>query len=106
MYWEFQTSYRHQIFFMKDRVDKKEFTIEYCPTGEMIADHFTKPLQGHVFNTLQSIIMGWTPLSSLQHKHTSTSSSSKERVGNNMPGDEDFKKAVKIKSYAEAVIQH
>lgn len=35
-----------RYFFVKDRVDNKEFAIEYCPTKEMIADYFTKPLQG------------------------------------------------------------
>ena len=35
-----------RCFFMKDLVDKKEFEIKHCPGEEMIADYFTKPLQG------------------------------------------------------------
>jgi len=35
-----------KYFFIKDRVDKGEITIKFCPTEEMVADHFTKPLQG------------------------------------------------------------
>jgi len=31
-------------FFIKDKVDKGDFKIIHCPTGEMIADYFTKPL--------------------------------------------------------------
>ena len=39
-----------RYFFVKDRIDKKEFRLEYCPTGDMIVDYFTKPLQGALFN--------------------------------------------------------
>ena len=39
-----------RYFFVKDRLDKKEFRLDYCPTGNMIADFFTKPLQGALFN--------------------------------------------------------
>ena len=35
-----------RYFFVKDRLDKGEFRLEYCPTGDMIADYFTKALQG------------------------------------------------------------
>ena len=38
-----------RYFFITDRVKKKEMTIEYCPAEEMIGDHFTKPLQGALF---------------------------------------------------------
>ena len=33
-----------RLFFVKDRVDKKEMKVEYCPTKIMLADYFTKPL--------------------------------------------------------------
>ena len=38
-----------RFFFIKDRVSSKEIRIEYCPTAEMVADFFTKPLQGKQF---------------------------------------------------------
>ena len=40
------------FFFIKDRIESKEVRIEYCPTGEMLADFFTKPLQGKQFYKL------------------------------------------------------
>ena len=43
---------------MKDRVDKKELNTSYCPTEAMLADFFTKPLQGSLFRLLRSVIMG------------------------------------------------
>ena len=47
-----------RYFFIKDRHDKKELTIEYCPTDEMIRDFFTKPLQGKKFQKFRKAIMG------------------------------------------------
>ena len=38
-----------QYYFIKDRVDSWEVTIKYCPTEGMLADPFTKPLQGAAF---------------------------------------------------------
>ena len=38
-----------RYFFVADRIDSNELTIEYCPTGDMIGDFFTKPLQGAQF---------------------------------------------------------
>ena len=35
---------RHLL--VKDGVDKGEVSIKYCPTEWMLADYFTKPLQG------------------------------------------------------------
>jgi hypothetical protein len=36
-----------RYFFVTDRVDSKEVDIQYCPTGNMVADFFTKPLNRH-----------------------------------------------------------
>ena len=44
-----------------DRVDSKELNIAYCPTEEMVADFFTKPLQGKLFYFLRDLIMGIGP---------------------------------------------
>jgi hypothetical protein len=51
-----------RFFFISDRVKAKEIRIEYCPTGIMIADYFTKPLQGMIFRKLQDMIMGNTDI--------------------------------------------
>jgi hypothetical protein len=40
----------------------KEIRIEYFPTGTVIADFFTKPLQGLIFRQLQDMIMGYTDI--------------------------------------------
>ena len=47
-----------RYFCVKDRVDKKEIKIEYCPTAIMLADYYTKPLQGQLFKDFRDVIMG------------------------------------------------
>ena len=46
------------IFIMKDRIEKGEFEVKYCPTELMIADFFSKPLQGSLFKRFSAVIMG------------------------------------------------
>jgi hypothetical protein len=46
-----------RYFFITDRIQNQELNIEYCPTGSMIADFFTKPLQGKKFLEFCSVIM-------------------------------------------------
>ena len=38
-----------RYFFITDRVQKNEVSVVWCPTGDMIADFATKPLQGAMF---------------------------------------------------------
>jgi hypothetical protein len=46
-----------RYFFITDRIAAGEVKIEYCPTGEMIANYFTKPLQGSLFKKFRDMIM-------------------------------------------------
>ena len=54
-----------KYFWVKDRVDKKEVEIKYCPTTLMLADYYTKPLQGNVFRRFRDVIMGYTHINDL-----------------------------------------
>jgi hypothetical protein len=40
-----------------DRVVAGDVKIQYCPTGVMIADYFTKPLQGSAFRQFRDQIL-------------------------------------------------
>jgi hypothetical protein len=54
-----------RYFFIKYRIATGEINLVHCPTGIMIADIFTKPLQGHLFEKFRDIIMGITHFSTL-----------------------------------------
>jgi len=47
-----------RYFFIKDRIDKKELLLKYINTKELVADVLTKPLQGELFRSLRSKLMG------------------------------------------------
>ena len=47
-----------RYYFVKDRIAKGDLRIEYCPTLDMVADYFTKPLQGMLFFCMRDAIMG------------------------------------------------
>ena len=55
-----------RYFFVKDRVDKKEVRVEHCPSLSMLADFFTKPLQGQMFIKFKEVLMGWKPITTLK----------------------------------------
>jgi hypothetical protein len=46
-----------RYFFVTDRIRGKQLTVEYCPTGDMWADVFTKPLQGAAFVKFRKLIL-------------------------------------------------
>ena len=70
-----------RYFFVKDRIDKGEIRVQYCPTGLMLADYYTKPLMGAKFREFRSYVMGWKNISYLV-KEINDSDRIKERVGN------------------------
>jgi hypothetical protein len=47
-----------RYFFIKYLVGAGEITIKHFPTNDMLADHFTKPVQGSQFRKLRSKIQG------------------------------------------------
>jgi hypothetical protein len=47
-----------RYFFVTDQVEKGNLEIEYCPTGEMLADMLTKPLTGALFLKFKKQLMG------------------------------------------------
>jgi hypothetical protein len=50
-----------RYFFAHDRIKNGDIEIEYCPTGEMLADYFTKPLQGSLFIKFRNRILNIDP---------------------------------------------
>ena len=60
-----------RFLFIKDRVDSREVRIEHCPTGDMIAHFFTKPLQGRQFYKLRDQVMNIDLTSTYHSNHRS-----------------------------------
>jgi hypothetical protein len=58
-------------FFISDRIARKEVVIQYYPTKEMVADYFTKPLQGELFYKFRDQIMGVVPMDTITGDHRS-----------------------------------
>jgi hypothetical protein len=50
-----------RYLFINNRVKKEEVSVVWCPTGGMIGDFATKPLQGALFRSFRDQIMGVTP---------------------------------------------
>ena len=67
-----------RYFYIKDLVDKNKVEIRHCPTEKMLADFFTKPLQGSLFRYMRDFILGHRPISELNLD----SVASKECIGN------------------------
>ena len=69
-----------RLFNMKDKLREEEIEIVYCPTNKMIADFFTKAIQGAQFRLLRRLVLGIAPISSLDLL-TPVVPSLQERVG-------------------------
>jgi hypothetical protein len=51
-----------RYYFVTDWISKKDLTVEWYPTGDMIGDYMTKPNQGALFRKFRDqISMGVTP---------------------------------------------
>ena len=48
-----------RYFYIKDLIDRNEVVLEYLPTGEMLADMLTKPLQGELFRRMRKQLMNY-----------------------------------------------
>lgn len=46
-----------KLFYITDLINRNEVSVEYCPTGQMLADYMTKPLVGSKFRSFRSEIM-------------------------------------------------
>ena len=45
-------------FFVTDKIKDKELSVVYCPTEDIVADLYIKPLQGSQFQKHRNTILG------------------------------------------------
>jgi len=50
-----------RYFAVTDLIDKKEVVLEFTKSEEMLADYFTKPLQGRLFLSMREKIVCGVP---------------------------------------------
>ena len=55
-----------RFFWMVDRIKKEELSVEFCPSGLMLGDFFTKSLQGSLFRKMRNVVMGAAPIETLK----------------------------------------
>ena len=60
-----------RYFYITDHVKQQSFQIHYCSTLEMLADFFTKPLQGKLFYRFRDRILNIAPESKFHSSHRS-----------------------------------
>ena len=54
-----RTKHMHtRYFYVTEQVQNRNIHVGHCPMEEMVADFFTKPLQGSLFKKLRNYIMG------------------------------------------------
>jgi hypothetical protein len=90
-----------RYFFVKDRVESKEVRIVHCPTKEMVADYFTKPLQGALFYKLRDYIMNVDSSSEFHSSHRSVLKDEAQTESNDV--DEAQTESNDVAKDAEAV---
>ena len=71
-----------RYFWIKDRLKSERVVVRHCPTLAMLADFFTKPLQGHLFRTFRDVLLGHEHVDSLST--SLIASTTKERVGDSV----------------------
>ena len=67
-----------KYFFVKDRIENGEVSVSYCPTLSMLADFYTKAVQGGLFTKFRNALMGYESIDALLKP---TVSAFEERVG-------------------------
>ena len=60
-----------RYFFITDRIKRGEVKVAYCPTENMLADFFTKPLQGGAFKRMRSTILNMPSTDKVNEAHRS-----------------------------------
>ena len=50
-----------RYYFVTDHINRDRLQVSYCPTGDMLADYFSKPLQGSLFRRFRNLILNVSP---------------------------------------------
>ena len=48
-----------KLFWVSDREKQEKISIKHHPIEKILADFFTKPVQGSKFKIFRTVVMGW-----------------------------------------------
>ena len=85
----------------------RDISIEHCPTEDMVADYFTKPLQGRLFYKLRDLVMNIGPSSKYSSAQRSVLRNGETRKSDRDPSRKEVDVAVKVdkpRTYRYALI--
>jgi hypothetical protein len=89
----------NRYYFIKDRLATEGIDVVYCPTAKMLADFFTKPLQGSLFRKFRDVVLGYKHIDTLLEEEEDTlveddeEDSTKERIGSRTDDSKDSKES-------------
>ena len=92
-----------RYFFIHDQVQQDKVLIKHCPTLNMHADFFTKPLQGMLFYRLRDLIMNLAPENPYHSPHRSVLQDTVE--GRNKSNDNPASSAQETKTSSGVCIR-
>jgi hypothetical protein len=69
-----------RCFSIQNIIGLANIHLQYCPTKQMLADFFTKPFQGKLFQKFRDIIMGHEHINSLKETMPTSSQEQLEKV--------------------------
>ena len=84
-------------------MDKEKVRIEYCRTTLILADYFTKALQGNVFRRFRDVIMGYTHINDLLLDPGFLLKERVEKLNNIVIKKSETKKEEELMTYADVV---
>ena len=88
-----------RYFFLKDRLENNGYVVEHCRTTKMIADFFTKPLQGSLFRIMRDVVMGQKDTEVLEHFESDEET--KKDVNGHIQNEERVGKLVPMESFTD-----
>jgi len=94
-----------RYFFIADVIKRENLTVKSCRCEHMVADYYTKPLQGKLFRKMRDKIMGTVPMLTEERVEENNNDVAKSKFAVNTETNK-MKISMKSGSYADAVRKH
>ena len=88
-----------RYFFVADHIQANKMKVEYCPTEMMIADFYTKPLQGKLFRLFRNLTLNLSEEDIINMKNSEKLTTMEART-------ENADRAKAVESVQECVVKN